>query len=493
VDFGKEEKNFLAPRTLGVQGSYYDADMLKPESIEQLKAAGILTLHYPGGKASDESHWSKYNQYDGRHPVDFGSFVKLTDKLGGTMVLTVNYGGNLKNDGPGEPMEAAAWVAYANGKPGDARALGTDSANNDWMTVGYWATMRSSAPLQSDDGYNFLRISHPAQLNVKYWEIGNEIYANGYFERDKGGAENDRHAPYDADPNKNAGLRTRNPKLGPEAYGQNAVKFARAMKGVDPRISVGVGLSSPTAGPSDAEWNAAVLKICAADIDFVSLHWYLDYYAPPDWKNEDNARLLAATTKDLPPMMAGLIDEMRAPAGSKMLQLAVTEMGIHPWMHETDPTAMGLFTADAYASLAEDGAVNIDWAELHGDSFIRQKDGQPQAAYFGVEMLHRMMNMRDTFVPAKSSTPILAVHAAKRADGSVGMMFVNKDPKNVATVKVKINGATLDKTGKRYDWGPTSAPAGNEVKQSAAESLGNSFSITVPAYSVTDLVIPIVK
>ncbi len=44
-------------------------------------------------------------------------------------------------------------------------------------------------------------------------------------------------------------------------------------------------------------------------------------------------------------------------------------------------------------------------------------------------------------------------------------MFVNKDPKNIATVKVKINGANLDKTGRRYDWGPTNAPTGNEVRQ----------------------------
>ncbi len=243
---------------------------------------------------------------------------------------------------------------------------------NDWKTVGYWATMRSTAPLlQDDDGYNFLRVSHPAQLNVKYWEIGNEIYSNGYFERDKGGGENDRHAPYSKDQTKNQSLRAKNANLSPAAYGVNAVKFADAMKAVDPRISVGIGLNLPsTSGQSDAEWNETVLQKCAAHIDFVSLHWYPDYSAPPDWQHIDNARLLAATANDLPTMIAALIQQMNAVPGGKMLQLAVTEMGLHPWLRETDPTVIGLFAADAYASLAEDGAVNVDWAELHGGTAL---------------------------------------------------------------------------------------------------------------------------
>jgi hypothetical protein len=200
-----------------------------------------------------------------------------------------------------------------------------------------------------------------------------------------------------------------------------------------------------------------------------------------------------STTTDLQPMIAGLVEKMRLAPGGKMLQLAVTELGVHPWLHGADSTAMGLFAADAYASLAEDGAVNIDWAELHGGSLVTQKDDKPQPAYFGIEMMHKMMNMRDIFVTAKSSNSLLGVHAAKRANGNVGLMFVNKDPKNTATVKVKINGESLAKAGSRYDWEAASAQSGHEVQQSQVESLGNSFTITVPAYTVTYLVIPIAK
>jgi len=482
--------SFLAPRAMGVQASVFDPAMLNAAVPALLQNTGTLTLRYPGGRDSDLNHWSTYNKYDGRHPVDFGSFVKLVDKVGGTMVLTVNYGSNSKDSGPGEPAEAAAWVAYANGMPGDSKVIGTDSAGTDWKTVGYWATMRSSAPLSDDDGYNFLRISHPQQLNVKYWEVGNEVYTNGYYARDNGGAENDRHGPYDADTKKNPALRSKNVGLSPATYGKSVALFARAMKSVDGRISVGASLDLPT---ETTDWNAVVLKACAADIDFVALHWYPGVYAPPDWKNLDNRAFLAAPTTELPKIAGALIDAMKFAAPGKALQLAVTEIDVHPYMNVTAPLAIGLFAADAYASLAEDGAVNIDWDGLHDPYFLASKDNQPQAAYFGVQMVHKLMNMRDTFVAAKSSTLLLTVHAAKRADGSVGLMLVNKDPKNAATVKVKVNGDTLAKAGTRFDWGATNAPAGNAVQQSQADSLGNAFTIVVQPYTVTDLVIPIVK
>jgi len=51
--------------------------------------------------------------------------------------------------------------------------------------------------MPSDDGMNFLRIGHPEKVLVKYWEVGNEVYQNGYY----GGQDNeeDLHAPYPKD------------------------------------------------------------------------------------------------------------------------------------------------------------------------------------------------------------------------------------------------------------------------------------------------------
>jgi alpha-L-arabinofuranosidase len=49
---------------------------------------------------------------------------------------------------------------------------------------------------------------------VKYWEIGNEIYGNGYYGADW---EADNH-----------------PSKSPAAYAQNVVQYASAMKTIDP-------------------------------------------------------------------------------------------------------------------------------------------------------------------------------------------------------------------------------------------------------------------
>src|SRR5271155_2599865 len=101
-----------------------------------------------------------------------------------------------------------------------------------------------------------------------------------------------------------------------------------------------------------------------------------------------------------------------------------------------------LFVADAYLSLMEDGATNIDWLELHKDTFLSEKDEKPRPAYFALQMIHRLANSNASIVDAESNNSLLAVHTVQRQDGSVGVMLINKDPKNSATVRVKITGAT---------------------------------------------------
>ena len=39
----------------------------------------------------------------------------MMEKVGANALITVNYGMNSLGTGGGEPKEAAAWVAYANG------------------------------------------------------------------------------------------------------------------------------------------------------------------------------------------------------------------------------------------------------------------------------------------------------------------------------------------------------------------------------------------
>ena len=171
----------VPPYAFGIHTSVYDNALHDEPLPELLAAAGIALLRYPGGGYSDNYHWSTHTmtpwpaQEAGQQPnagylapgSDFGSYVSVLERTGTTAMITVNYGSNPAGDGPGEPQEAAAWVAYANGDPDDDTVIGVDSTGYDWQTVGYWAGLRAADPLPppeegaDEDPLNFLRISHP--------------------------------------------------------------------------------------------------------------------------------------------------------------------------------------------------------------------------------------------------------------------------------------------------------------------------------------------
>ena len=506
VDFARHG-NIMAPRAMGIHTSIYDGDMTSEAGLPLLRNAGITTLRYPGGGYSDNYHWSTHKMtYWKTNPQNvgyvaphtgFGEFARYVEKLGGTSIITVNYGSNLQGKGPGEPKEAAAWVAYANALPNDTRVIGVDGAGNDWKTVGYWASMRASQPLATDDGYNFLRIGHPAPFNIKYWEIGNELFGNGYYAKDDtGGFEEDLHAPYAQNEHDNPKIRAKNPKLSPFAYGEGVVEFSKAMKAVDPRIWTGAVLNTPPADNSwGPDWNPEVMRACGSVVDFVIIHWYTGALLPPDWKKLDNANFLDTPHSELPQMIASLLELFKKYAPGRNVGFAVTEMGARPYSQVTDPYVHGLFAADAYASLIEDGVNNIDWLELHANQFLAPgnapNDGVQGTAYYGIQMVHHLLNWNDAMVMSKSSNALVSAHAALRRDGSMGVMLINKDPKNTATVKLKLNDATgINLTGTRFVWGKSVAPEKAMVHQEPFTAPGSSFTVQVPPYSIVDLSFP---
>jgi alpha-L-arabinofuranosidase len=523
VDTDKK-RGFLAPRALGVVAPVGDNNTIDPLMPQILQSAGVTTLRYPGGANSDNYHWSTYKptKWQGTDQLatygsnnDFGHFARLLDQFG-TAVITVNYGSNVDGTGGGTPEEAAAWVAYAMGDPGNPKAIGKDASGHDWQTVGFWATLRGSPPLATDDGMNFLRVGHPNPVLIKYWEVGNEVYKNGYYGGE--GTEEDLHAAYPKDPKENEKQRRRNRALGPDAYGNAFLQYSKAMKAADNRIKVGASLDVPLASDwniqewtqdpitkkweqhasvhkdADAslDWDRNVLKIIGKDVDFVALHWYPGATTESSgWKEIDNTRTLLKPEEELPQVMSGLIELFQKYCGPNMqnMQLLVTELGITPWIKVNDEILPALFAADAYATLVEDGAANIDWAELHNNGFLNEEN-KPGPVYFAIQLVRRMADLNDIIVTASSSNSLLAVHAATHKDGSVGLMLINKDPKNNATVKVTVNGTKLAASGTRYDFGRSNSATQYMVPGIAANDLGNSVTITVPLYTITDLVIP---
>ena len=131
-------------------------------------------FRFPGGSASDDYDWQTDRSVSNgtfQWANNAATFAGVTATQGAQAYVTVNYGS-------GTPQAGAAWVAYYNGSARARQQIGVDSKGRNWNTVGYWASIRGAAPLTTDDGYNFLRVSHPAPYGIEYWEIGNECYGS---------------------------------------------------------------------------------------------------------------------------------------------------------------------------------------------------------------------------------------------------------------------------------------------------------------------------
>ena len=493
--------NVLTSTTIGIYTQLSDANWLNPQVYALLHVAGFTAVEYPNGwyGQADLYHWStnKNLKWGNSNPpkMDFvqpqnntGNLAQFAQALGAA-VLQVNYGTNMQGTGGGEPKEAAAWVAYANGDPASAQTIGKDSTGTDWKTVGYWAMMRASTPLAKDDGYNFLRINHPQPLHWMLWSIGNEVYNNGYYGEDHA-TETDLHAPYPDNPKDN-GKRRKNPNLSPEFYGKQLNEYAKEMKAVDPKIMIGASLNLP---PNDygwgEDWDRDVLKTACANIDYVSLHWHPSDTLPPDWKNLDEARALAAPQVQLPKTVSELLYlyKKNCPSGHTP-RVAFTEMSIADWTKIQSPVVPALFAADALALSAEMGTLNVDWFQLHNNGLLTD-DNKPLPAYYGAQMLHIVaFAPGDEFLTARSSDPNLTAYATLRRNGVYGLMLINKNPSTPASVHVDFKNAAFSGNGIRFDYGLDQSKAGSPMQKAQINGIGKTIDITVPPYSITDVLI----
>ncbi len=537
----------VADTAYGMHTSVYDNQNGNANLPARLIESGVNTLRYSGGGYADVFHWSvnktspwQDGTYGYQGPnTDFGHFVGLLDNAHAQAVITVNFGsGQLWNAGHtqlvapstnAEPPEAAAWVAYANG---DASLygtvndidLGTDSQGNNWRTAGFWARLRSSTPAAyqtwaSADGvydatFSFLAINHPTPVGIKYWEIGNETFGTGYYSATSGNGYSVNYAvPY---PYTNFS-RVGNPALSPATYGQQVKAFSLAMKSVDPTIKIGAVVSTP---PGDYNWDfdslgqhwtPEVLAQCATNIDFVIAHWYI-YNG-----NKDNgSSLLPSVAATIPSMINGSVPHTGVSSGLKdwinqyrpgdpaNVSIFITEFGYTGSVAVTNSgngspilgPVTALFDADSYATWMSYGVSNICFLEMNKTPFLGDAGSLNRGeTFYAIKLLHAMAAPGDTFVTTTSDTSSVRAQAALQQSGKVGLMLLNENRTQPQTVNVSIANASLSGTGTRYQLGtnnftgtqetPTSAPSSNTVS-----SLGNSFSVILPPYSMTILVIP---
>jgi hypothetical protein len=527
----------LFTTSLGVAADRWDDKAYDAATVQLLQDAGITSLRFPGNGGTDALyHFSidkVVNPYSNDKVADFPearqfrAVSSVIDKLG-TALITVDYGTNLDGSGGGEPAEAAAWVAYIKGKPDDTKVIGKDSKGNDWKTVGYWASLRSADPLPTDDGSNVLRISHPQPFGILLWTIGHEPWNNAYYGQGHSVGADWKVAglygqTYPIEPDLHAGpvptardweKHESNSKVGPQAYGAAVVAYVKAMKAVDPTIFIGASLTMPPVNTNDVNpmgknWNAGVLKAACASMDFSAISFFEGKGAPPDYNLVlDEVDLLHTARYPMDSLrfydsdalhhdyavLAGDLGsnyKKYCPSGHSP-QIAVTNFGLSSWLPAKNPAAVGLYAAESVAMLLERGAYTVDWAPIHGPSpTFLDNDDKPQPGYYGIKMLHNVISPGDAFITTtESGAQFFDVHAVKRRDGGLGLLFINKvvDQSVIATVTVE--GYNYATKGTRYDWGKGGSDPGGDITEKPVENLGGTFTVEVPRYGITAIVIP---
>jgi Cellulose binding domain/Fibronectin type III domain len=417
----------------GLNQAVWDSQMNTTASVNLLSQAGIEMMRYPGGSYGDIYNWQTNTAPGGyvAPGTGFDQFMSTVNAVGAQPILIANYGS-------GTPQEAADWVQYAN------------------VTKGY---------------------------HDEYWEIGNEVYGNGYYGDDW---ETDDHS-----------------SKSPATYADNVLQYASAMKAVDPTIKIGAVLTLPGNWPdgvvaaSDAmDWNQTVLSIAGSAINFVIVH----YYPSPG-----SAASALQTPEQLPGELAQLRQEIDQYAGSggPDIGIAMTETDSNYDM-DTQPAA--LYAADTYFTALENGVFNVDWwntrngegtistapdgATDYGDEGILSSGNcnsdnvcepplnTPFPAYYAIQMLSDVATPGDTLVNASSDNQLLAVHAARNQNGDLSVELINKDPGTAYTVNLHYEG-----------WQPGSAAPtvytyGDEATSITQAQQGTSATQVIQPYSI---------
>ena len=199
---------------------------MRIDTLEVIKAIKPPNIRWPGGNFASGYNWedgigardkrpTRFDRawHDALEPNDFGVDEFIQFCR---EVDTEPY--ICVNAGEGTPEEAARWVEYCNGSVDTE--YGKKRANN----------------------------GHPEPYDVKLWGVGNETYGNWQL------------GHVDA-----------------ETYGRKCLKFASAMRKVDPTIKlVAVGVNER----DFHDWNERVLRIAGEEIDYLSSHHYIPGHFP---------------------------------------------------------------------------------------------------------------------------------------------------------------------------------------------------------------------
>jgi len=383
----------------GINAALWDGDLLRPKTAEYVTPVHHSVLRYPGGLRADDDHWKEVlAKKDFMVDTDeFGDFCKQT---GTTPMITVNFG-------KGTPEEAAEWVRHVNIE---------------------------------------------RKQNVKYWEVGNEIYGSWH--------------PY---------------QTTGEDYGKRAAEFIKAMKAVDPSIKITV------VWVLEGDWNRDVFKYTKDLADGVCVHHY-----PQHAGEENDAALLsaAASLNDILPGVRKQLEEYGE--HGKKYEIWLTEWNSVDF--KPGPQTLGivnaLFVGDYLGTLTRHNIEQASYWDIHNDiteqggdygylSRTGAPDGDnvPRPSYFAFKMASE--GLRGKLLDSKANNENVSCYLAQDG-GKKNLMIINKQPETKAVVTISIPGfagsGTIKQLTKQnmkdgYSTENVSVHAGSEL--------------VLPAYSLT--------
>jgi hypothetical protein len=395
----------------GINVALWDADLLLPETEKFVKDVNHHVLRYPGGLRADDDDWEEVlRRKDWMVDTDeFMDFLKKTNTEG---MITVNFG-------TGTPETAARWVAHVNkGKPG----------------------------------------------NVRYWEIGNELYGAWH-------------------PNVTTG----------DDYGKRARVFAEQMKAVDSTIMV------TAVWMLDGEWNRLVFEHMKDVVDGVNVHHY------PQHAGQENDAGLLASPQTLPEIL-GSVRRQLAEFGvpGKNYEIWLTEWNSVDF--NPGPQTMGivnaLFVADYLGMLTHVNIEQASYWDVHNDitpeggdygylSRTGAPDGDnvPRSSYWAFLMASHSLGRGALLHSSPGENDLITSYLTK--DGNTrSLMLINKYPRTVANVTLNIPGFTGNAQVQQL----TSENAGSPGVRGAGPTktqmnVTEGAKISLPAYSITTITI----
>jgi alpha-L-arabinofuranosidase len=471
-----------------------NVDGMRPDVLALIQEMSPPIIRWPGGGYPDDYDWRRGIGPRDRRPPQF--ILPFGRPLGYDNGIDANDFGTdefltfckdiaakpyiTANFGSGTPEMAADWVEYTNGKA--TSPFGKKRAEN----------------------------GHLEAYDVKDWSVGNEVWGD----------------PFESG-HTNA-----------QGYAYFFAPISKAMRAVDPTISItAVGLLG-NANIEETNWNEIVLKSAGPLINFLSIHhYYPSGFRPEEFRGKDRdfdlsvvgePWIFGASLRELLGQMDGITGD------SAKIRIALDEWSEWDWDYsvpsdtskrsfknqfidligqtglELNHTARdALFDArmlNLLMRMSDRVPIGIRTHMINSLGAIRTDSSRSFLTASGVVMQLYSNHSGSEFVPLEQNAPNFDVPELKwtdvpyldavatRTDKHLYIHLVNVHPTNAMDVHLKVRGEKIRPEGVLWQIAPANFNSRNDfdrkevrLERGTSSSFGADMTQHVPAHSVVTL------